>query len=160
MEDVSDEEYDKTKYFLDKNRNKIYARKGGGHKGLAYSIIQDIGLSEIYHYMYEERVPAAIFLTYCGYVLVDEAQETYKQTWDSSELVTYKVVGYCSKAIDEDYIEYLKTTYEGEENVIDDSYDTFIHRKKMIDEIIERIEPIIKEREKWKERQLSGDERE
>lgn len=160
MEDIDDEEYDKTKYFLDPNRNKIYARKGGGHKGLAYSIINDIGLSELYHYRYEERVPAAIFLTYCGYVLVDEAQEGYKDSWDSIERVTYMVVAYCSKAIDEDYIEYLKTTYEGEENVIDDSYDTFIHRKKIIDEIIERIEPIIKEREKWKERQLSGDERE
>lgn len=160
MEDIDDEEYDKTKYFLDPNRNKIYARKGGGHKGLAYSIINDIGLSELYHYRYEERVPAPIFLTYCGYVLVDEAQEGYKDSWDSIERVTYMVVAYCSKAIDEDYIEYLKTTCEGKENVIEDSYDTFIHRKKIIDEIIERIEPIIKEREKWKERQLSGDERE
>lgn len=160
MEDIQDVEYDKTKYFLDQNRNKIYARKGEGHKSLAYCIINKIGLSELYYRVYEERIPAAIFLTYCGYVLVDEAQETYKQTWDSSELVTYKVVAYCSKAIDEDYIKYLKTTYEGEENVIDDGYDTDIRVKKLIDEVIEKVEIIRKEQEKWKQRQLSGDERE
>lgn len=161
MEDISDEENDKMKYFLDQNRNKIYVKKGGKHKGLAYSIIDDIGLSEIYHYRYEERIPAPVFLTYCGYVYVDEAEEKYYKPWCNSEPIKYKVVIYCSKVIDEDYIEYLKTTYKGEENVIEDGYSTEdIHIKNLIDEIIERIEPIIKEREKWKERQLSGDERE
>lgn len=161
MEGMQDIEYDKTKYFLDRNRNKIYAPKGGGHKGLAYSIINEIGLSDLYYHVCEERVSAPEFLTYCGYALVDEAQETYKLTWDSSELVTYKVVAYCSAAINEEYIEYLKTTYEGEKNVIDDCYDIEnVNRKKVIDEAIKKIETIRKQREEWKERQLDGDERE
>lgn len=160
MEGMQDIEYDKTKYFLDQNRNKKYVQKGGSHKGKAYSLINDMGLSELYHHVYEEKISACEFILCCGYVLVDEAQETYKQTWDSSELVTFKAVGYCSAAINEDYIEYLKTTYEGEENVIDDCYDTDIHGKNLIDEVIKKVETIRKEREKWKERQLTGDERE
>lgn len=157
MEEIK---YDKTKYFLDQNKNKRYVLKGSGHKGLAYSILAEIGLSEIYHFRYEQRVPAPVFLTYCGYVLVDEAQETYKVTWDSSKLVTYKFVIYCSKTIDEDYIEYLKTTYAGKDNTIEDSYDIEDKIKQnQIDEIIKEVEKVKKEQEEWKQRGLDEEAR-
>lgn len=157
---MEEEKYNKEKYFLDSNKNKIYALKGEGHKGLAYRELRKIGLDYIYYY-YEERVPASKFLIYCGYVLVDEAEEKRETTWDSCKVTKFTTVGYCSKTIDENYIKYLLDTYDNGENIIEDNYTTEdINEKKRIDEIIKRIEIARKEQEKWKERQISGDERE
>ncbi len=102
MEDEQIDEYDRTKYFMNANREKIYARRGQGHKGLAYRIISEEGLNDIY-YFYEGRLQAPVFLTYCGYVMVDEGQEKAiepKSIFEDFKTVRYIAVGYCSIAID------------------------------------------------------------
>lgn len=96
----------------------------------------------MYHHCYEDRIPVTLFLIYCGYVLVDERQENYKfnTTLFEYENKPCKFVGYCSKAIDNDYIEYLKSEYSGQENVIEDAYETEnIEEKELIDEILEKV---------------------
>ena len=78
-----EDEIDERKYFLDSNREKIYAEKGSGHKVLAYKILHNIGLDMLYYYYYYyDRVSVAMFLIYCGYVLVDEAERRYKLKLD------------------------------------------------------------------------------
>lgn len=135
-------EYDKTKYFMDANKNKIYVPKGGGHKGLAYNILRDIGLNYLYNY-YEDILPVTVFLTYCGYVLVDEGEEKYEESWDDDFKTTkFTVVLYCSAAIDENYIKYIKDTYDSKENIIEDSYSERYIKKDKIDEIMKRIETV------------------
>ncbi len=137
--------------------------KVNGHKGLAYNIISDIGLGDIY-YFYEERLTAPDFLTYCGYVLVDETQEGYrepKNIFEDFEEYEYVVVIYCSAVIDKAYIEELKNIYPGEENEFGDTYkdaETDEERRK-IDQIIERIKKAKEAMEKRKETQLDGNER-
>lgn len=137
---IEDEEYlDKTKYFLDPNKNKIYATKGpSGHKGLAYRILRDINLDSLYTCLYEDRISAPEFLTYLGYVWVDEKQEDYEMTFEDCKIINYAMVAYCSKTIGEEYIEYLKTTYNGERDMVADFYKVE-QRKAMIDEIVEKV---------------------
>ena len=136
--------------------------KVNGHKGLAYNIISDIGLGNIY-YFYEERVNAPDFLTYCGYVLVDEAQEGYRKPrdiFDDFEKYYYAVVIYCSAVIDEAYIEELKRMYPSEDSEFGDTYgDVDADKKRRIDQIIERIKKAKEAMEKRKETQLDGNER-
>lgn len=158
-----EDEIDERKYFLDSNREKIYAEKGSGHKVLAYKILHNIGLDMLYYY-YEDRVPAAMFLIYCGYVLVDEAERRYKLKLDDFgyESTDFTAVGYCSVAIDEDYIEYLNNEYGVEGNIVEDRYETAdIKEKKLIDEIIEKVKAIRESRkeEKYEEREQDENER-
>lgn len=156
---MEEEKYNKEKYFLDPNRNKIYALKGEGHKGLAYRELRRIGLEHIYYY-YEKTIPASKFLIYCGYVLVDEAEQEYEVSWDSCKVTKFITVGYCSKTIDENYVKYLLDTYDNGKNVIEDGYDTEdISKKNKIDEIIKRIKTVREEQEKRQERQLDGESR-
>lgn len=134
---------DKTKYFIDPYKNKIYVTKGKRHKGLAYKILKDINLIFLY-LEYKDRISAPEFLTYCGYVWVDEAQEDYILTFEDCKTVKYTEVAYCSKAIDKDYENYIKDTYSGEKNEILDFYED-IRRKDKIDELVEKIETIKKQ---------------
>ena len=140
MQDIENEEYlDKTKYFLDPNKNKIYATKGSsGHKGLAYKILQDINLNFLYSSMYEDRISAPEFLTYLGYVWVDEKQEDYEITFEDCKTINYAMVAYCSKVIDEEYIKYLENTYNGEKDMVVDFYKVE-QRKAMIDKVVETV---------------------
>ncbi len=159
-----DNEFNKKKYFLDFNKEKIYASKGSGHKALAYRILRSIGLDMIYYNCYEETVPAAMFLIYCGYVLVDEAEVTYKpkqegEFWEYEE-EEFTTVGYCSASIDKEYVEYLKNEYGSQENVIEDAYATEnIREKHKIDEIIAKVKPIMEQIKKYESREQYGDER-
>lgn len=159
---MEEDEFDQTKYFIAPNGEKIYANKGGHHKGLAYGIINRSELADIY-YAYENTVKAIDFLTYCGYVMVDEADEKYKlpdNIFDDGETVKYASVGYCSAAIDESYIEWIKDTYSGGENVVSDCYEEAEpKRKKKIDEIIERIKRMRKAIEEAEKRQDDEEER-
>lgn len=143
----NESDYDKTKYFLDSNKQKIYAKKGSGHKDLAYDILFKTGLNSIYA-RYEDYVPATEFLTYCCYVLVDEAEETIIQDGPFAEIevIKFTTIAYCSASISEEYIEYLKNTYTNPENVFDDSYKSSFVEKKTIDEIIEKAKRILEKR--------------
>lgn len=153
--EYDEEELDKTKYFLTPSREKIYAVKGQGHKGLAYNILNKIGLSMLYHGKYEEFVPVASFLTYCGYVLVDEGEEKVELgLFEDDKVTRITVVGYCSATIGEEYVEYLKRTYGSPENILDDTYKTEnVRIKNMIDTIIKEV------KERQKENQRGDDER-
>ena len=163
MENEEIEEYDRTKYFMDSNREKTYAKRGGGHKGLAYQIIRDIGLDSIY-FFYESRVPAPVFLTYCGYVMVDEAQEKTilpEDIFDDARTVTYTAVGYCSIAIDEEYIKELKDAYSGKDAILVDIYEETesAEGKKKIEEIVEKIRNFQNKTKRQKESQIDEEER-
>lgn len=150
---------DKTKYFLipeedmpffENDQDRVYAIKGGsGHKGLAYSILSRTGLSYIY-YRYEERIPAAVFLTYCGYILVDEGEIKYKAgggLFDRDESINFTLVGYCSAVLSQEEIDNLKEAYKGENNEFSDSYERNSGKDKdRIDEIIERVKQLRTER--------------
>lgn len=144
MLNIEDEEFfDKTKYFLDSNKDKIYCTKGpSGHKGLAYKILRDINLNFLYS-IYEDMISAPEFLTYCGYVWVDEAQEDYEMTFEECKTIKYVMVAYCSKTIDEEYIKYLENTYNGKKDVIADFYKDK-KRIDMIDEIVEKVKSQMK----------------
>lgn len=140
-EDYNEEDYNLEKYFLDQNKEKIYAKKGWGHKDLAYNIMRKTGLIDIY-WAYQNYVPPAVFVTYCGYVLIDEAEEKAELDKDD-DLFRYKItkfttIGYCSPLVSKEYFEYLKNTYTNPENVFDDSYELPFVEKKTIDEIIEK----------------------
>lgn len=153
--EYDEEELDKTKYFLTPNKQKIYAVKGQNHKGLAYNILEKTGVSMLYYRKYEEFVPVARFLTYCGYVLVDEGEEKVEFKFGEDDKVTkFTAVGYCSAAIDEEYVEYLKRTYGKPENIFDDDYATDnVRIKNMIDTIIKEV------RQRQKESQRDDGER-
>ena len=73
-----EEEYDKTKYFFNSSKNKIYTRKGQLHEQLARNIIQSAGLNDIYK-QYEDDFLTSEFLTYCGYVWVDEPRRNMRR---------------------------------------------------------------------------------
>lgn len=136
--------------------------KDNGHKGLAYNTISNIRLDNIY-YFYEERVTAPDFLTYCGYVLVDEAQEGYrkpKDIFDDFEKYCYAVVIYCSAVLDEAYIEELKHMYPSEDNEFGDTYgDVDADEKRRIDQIIERIKKAKEAMERRRQSDLGENER-
>lgn len=152
---LEEERLDKTKYFLTPSREKIYATKGQGHKSLAYKIINEIGLFMIY-WKYEECMSSPIFLTCCGYVLVDEGEEKIEFGFGEDDKITkFTDVGYCSAAIDKDYIEYLKKTYDNGKNIIDDVYETEDARYK---ELIDRIIKELKERQERQNRQKDRDD--
>jgi len=163
MENEEVDEYDRTKYFMNSNREKIYARRGGGHKGIAYRIIGDTGLDGIY-YFYEARIPAPVFLTYCGYVMVDEGEERTiipKDIFDDFKTVKYTSVGYCSISIDKEFQEELKGTYCGEDVILSDVFEEAEspEEKKKIEEIVERIREFQVGIKRQKENQLDEEER-
>lgn len=152
---IDDEEkFDKTKYFLGPNKEKIYAIKGQNHKGLAYNILDKIGLAMLYYRKYENFIPSAVFLTYCGYVLVDEGEEKIDLGFLESKVTKYTSVGYCSAAIDEEYVQYLRRTYGNKENILDDIYQTDnIREKTRIVEVIKTIKERQKENQREEERE-------
>lgn len=79
----------------------------------------------------------------------------------SYENKPYKVVIYCSKAIDNDYIEYLKNEYSGEKNEIGDNYKEAedVREKELIEEIVQKAKAIREKRKIYEEIEQDEEER-
>ena len=129
-------ELDKTKYFLSPNKEKIYALKGEGHDRIAERIIDQMGLNDIYIWN-EYSMTRSLFLTYCGYVLVDEGEKKCEPKEFGMEYTEFALVVYCSASISEEYIGYLKNVYGKKGNQLEDSYE-LIDENRM-NEIMKRV---------------------
>lgn len=115
-----------------------------GHNKLAEEVLEEIGLDSVYS-EYCNKMTPSLFLTFCGYVLVDENEKYYDS--DKKEFIKYTVAIFCSVSIGKDYAEYVKSRYAGEGNLVEDVCESSDIGKEMINQIIKRIREI-KEKQK------------
>ena len=79
---------------------------------MAYRILAKTGLNTLY-FSHEYGISPQLFLTYCGYILVDNdfRHIETEEDADSSQSREHTAIGYCSAAIADEVIEALKKEY-------------------------------------------------